>query len=47
MPEKAEGESVVFVVDEDAAVRESLAELLESVGLRVQAFASAAQFLQS
>jgi FixJ family two-component response regulator len=47
MPEKVEGESVVFVVDDDASVRESLAELLASVGLRVEAFGSAAQFLQS
>jgi FixJ family two-component response regulator len=47
MPEKVEGEPVVFVVDDDASVRESLAELLASVGLRVEAFGSAAQFLQS
>jgi FixJ family two-component response regulator len=47
MPEKVERESVVYVVDDDASVRESLAELLASVGLRVEAFGSAAQFLQS
>jgi FixJ family two-component response regulator len=47
MPEKVETEPVVFVVDDDASVRESLAELLASVGLRVEAFGSAAQFLQS
>jgi FixJ family two-component response regulator len=47
MSEKVEGEPVVFVVDDDASVRESLAELLASVGLRVEAFGSAAQFLQS
>jgi FixJ family two-component response regulator len=46
MPEKVEAEPVVFVVDDDASVRESLAELLASVGLRIEAFGSAAQFLQ-
>jgi FixJ family two-component response regulator len=36
---------VVFVVDDDASVRESLKELMESVGLRVAAFESANAFL--
>ena len=35
----------VFVVDDDKAVRESLRWLLESVGLRVQTFATADEFL--
>lgn len=35
----------VFVVDDDAAVRDSIAELLDSVGMRVEAFASALAFL--
>jgi len=35
----------VFVVDDDAAVRDSIAELVESVGLRAEAYASAPAFL--
>jgi len=38
---------VVFIVDDDASVRESLKDLLGSVGLEVQAFASAREFLVS
>ena len=37
---------VVFVVDDDAAVRSSLALLLKSMSLAVETFESAAQFLQ-
>lgn len=37
---------VVFVVDDDAAVRGSLAMLLKSVSLPVRAFASAMEFLE-
>jgi FixJ family two-component response regulator len=37
---------VVFVVDDDAAVREALSSLFRSVGLQVELFASAADFLQ-
>ncbi len=36
---------VVFVVDDDPAVRNSLSWLIETVGLPVQTFASAAEFL--
>ena len=36
---------IVFVVDNDISVRESLAILLESAGWQSQAFASAAEFL--
>ena len=39
-------EAAVFVVDDDDAVRESLAFLLKSVGLRVESFASAQDFLK-
>jgi FixJ family two-component response regulator len=42
-----EADRVVFVVDDDASLRESLADLIHSVGLRVQAFASAQEFLRS
>ena len=45
MSEKSGTSPVVFVVDDDASVRESLKELLESVGLRVEAFESADVFL--
>jgi FixJ family two-component response regulator len=38
---------IVFVVDDDPDVREGLALLLQSVGLRSLAFRSAADFLQS
>lgn len=38
---------IVFVVDDDVSVRESLRDLLESVGLRVQVFESADAFLAS
>jgi FixJ family two-component response regulator len=40
-------ESVVFVIDDDASVRESLKSLFESVGLHVELFGSADAFLQS
>src|SRR5229473_5945016 len=42
-----EPDRVVFVVDDDASLRESLKDLIESVGLRVEAFASAQEFLRS
>jgi FixJ family two-component response regulator len=38
-------EALVFVVDDDASLRTSLQDLLESVGLRVAACASAQDFL--
>ena len=38
---------IVFVVDDDHRVREALSSLLASVGLRVAAFGSAAEFLES
>jgi FixJ family two-component response regulator len=39
-----EGESLVFVVDDDASVRQSLTSLMQSVALNVEAFGSAADF---
>lgn len=42
-----EAAPVVFVVDDDVAMRESLKNLMRSVGLRVEAFASAREFLRS
>jgi FixJ family two-component response regulator len=40
-------EPIVFVVDDDYRVREALSSLIASVGLRVVAFGSAAEFLES
>jgi FixJ family two-component response regulator len=42
-----EADGVVFIVDDDASLRESLKDLVGSVGLRVKAFASAQEFLRS
>ena len=41
------GEPIVFVVDDDPSVRETLADLIASVGLSVLAFRSAREFLES
>jgi FixJ family two-component response regulator len=41
----AQDVATVFIVDDDADVRESLQELLESVGLRSQSFGTAQEFL--
>ena len=38
---------IVFVVDDDASMRQALARLLQSVQLRVEVFASPREFLQS
>src|SRR6478752_5610208 len=42
-----ETDAMVFVVDDDAPMRESLKNLIRSVGLRVELFASAQDFLRS
>jgi FixJ family two-component response regulator len=39
-------DAIVFVVDDDAGTRESLENLIRSVGLRAEAFASAQEFLR-
>ena len=39
-------EPTVFVVDDDAAIRKSLRFLIESIGLHVETFATAEQFLE-
>ena len=41
-----EAPGVVFIVDDDAAMRRSLSSLFRSVGLRVEVFASAQDFLR-
>jgi FixJ family two-component response regulator len=40
-------EPIVFVIDDDASVRRALANLFQSVGLRVEVFGSAPEMLQS
>jgi FixJ family two-component response regulator len=47
MKAEPEPESVVFVVDDDASVREAMQRLFRSVGLQAQVFASAAEFLRT
>ena len=42
-----ETDAMVFVVDDDAPMRQSLKNLIRSVGLRVELFASAQEFLRS
>jgi FixJ family two-component response regulator len=42
-----EADSVVFVVDDDSSVREAIKSLIKSVGLRVETFETARQFLES
>jgi len=39
-------QSIVFVIDDDAAAREALSRLLRSVDLHVETFASASEFIQ-
>jgi FixJ family two-component response regulator len=45
--EQPEAQSVVFVIDDDASVRQALQSLLRSVGLGAQVFGSTADFLSA
>jgi FixJ family two-component response regulator len=45
MKERSEPKPIVYVVDDDASVRDALSSLFRSVGLRVEVFASAPEFL--
>ena len=47
METPAEPSPVVFVVDDDAYVREGLKSLLRSINLQVETFGSASEFLQT
>src|ERR1700681_803889 len=47
MKAQSETQPIVFVVDDDAALREALKSLLRSVGLRAEAFGSGADFLKN
>lgn len=40
-------DAIVFVIDDDESLREALKSLIRSVGLRVETFASAREFLES
>jgi FixJ family two-component response regulator len=42
-----EADAIVFVVDDDSSVREAIKSLIKSVGLRVETFETAQQFLGS
>jgi len=42
-----ERDSLVFVVDDDASLRQAIKSLLQSVGLQVEAFGSAAELLKN
>ena len=41
-----EDNPIVFIVDDDESVRKSLARLITSVGLKVETFSSAIEFLK-
>ena len=42
-----ESDAIVFVVDDDPSVREAIRSLIRSVGMRVETFASAQEFMGS
>jgi len=45
VPEMSEDQPVIYIVDDDTGVRESLAYLVRSIGLAVRTFPSAGDFL--
>src|SRR6266852_4569481 len=47
MKVQPESQSMVFVIDDDASMREAMQRLFRSVGLQAEVFASAAEFLRS
>jgi two-component system response regulator TtrR len=46
-PQAPTPEQIIYLVDDDEALRDSLAWLLESQGFKVAAFASAEDFLKA
>jgi FixJ family two-component response regulator len=46
MKQATSGQSIVFVIDDDASLRASVSSLLRSVGLQARVFASTSEFLQ-
>ncbi len=47
MTAAAEAQPIVYVIDDDASLRDALARLFRSVGLQAKAFASAPEFLRN
>jgi FixJ family two-component response regulator len=47
MKDQSDAQGVVFVIDDDEAVRDALKRLLGSVGLTAETYASASEFLHS
>ncbi|MGP0082438.1 MAG: response regulator transcription factor [Steroidobacteraceae bacterium] len=47
MKEQPQARSIVFVIDDDAAIRDAIRSLLRSVGLQVEVFGTAAEFLKN
>ena len=45
-PKTSRSEPIVFIIDDDAPLRESLGSLLRSIGLRVELFGSVADFMK-
>src|SRR6202142_3924461 len=43
----SDAQPIVFVIDDDESIREALKSLLRSVGLRVELFGAASEFLKS
>ena len=47
MKEQPDAPPTVFVIDDDASIREALSSLFRSIGLHVRVFGSAAEFLRN
>jgi FixJ family two-component response regulator len=47
MPDQSQSSHIIYIVDDDADVREGLQSLLQSVGLKSRAFSSTTALLQS
>ncbi len=47
VPRRVNTNATIFVVDDDAAVKDSLCVLLESAGYKVEAFGSGKEFLET
>jgi FixJ family two-component response regulator len=47
MPDASQERSIVYVVDDDSAIREALKSLLASMGMQVEVFGSAVEFLKA
>ena len=47
MPDQSQSSPIIYIVDDDADVREGLQSLLQSVGLKSKAFSSTTALLKS